>query len=83
MMYDCEKFQKEIIMKLHKLKMMISQLPEWISLADMAREKGLSPQAVRKQLLNGRFEHEVDFKYINCRIYIARNAIFRIKRIRK
>lgn len=68
---------------IRELKQVFNSLPQWIAISDVSKKVGLTPQAVRKQLLKGDFEPEVDFKYFGSRIYIARNAISRIKRIRK
>ena len=60
----------------------LSEIP-WVSAADVALEKGLKTQSVIKQLHNFSFEPEVDYKLIRNRMYIAKRAIFKIKRLRK
>jgi hypothetical protein len=45
--------------------------------------KGLSPDGVRKQLQNGDFEEDLDFKKKGCRIFINQGAVERIQRKRR
>lgn len=58
------------------------QLPEWFSLSEIAKDKGISRQSLRVKLLSGEFEPEVDFKYNGNKIMIARSAVPRIRRKR-
>ncbi|WP_345993247.1 hypothetical protein [Sulfurimonas sp. HSL-1716] len=59
------------------------QLPEWFSLAEIAKDKQMSRQSLRAKLLSGEFEPEVDFKYDGHKIVIARSAVPRIRRKRQ
>jgi len=56
---------------------------EWIPVSAIANDKGLTPDAVRKQLQNGDFEVDVDFKYNGCRIQVHQGAVGRIQRKRR
>ena len=83
MNYDCIELLRETHQLLKELKELVAQSPEWIPVSSVAESAGLTSQAVRKRLLGGDFEPEVDFKYSGSRIYIARSAVSRLKRIRK
>ncbi len=61
----------------------LGNLPQWHSVSAVAKVKGLSPDAVRKQLQNGDFEESVDFKYNGSRIKINQGAVERIQRKRR
>ena len=61
----------------------LRRTPKWIAVAEVARELGLTAQAVRKRLLNGDFEPGVDFKYVGSRILIARSTVPYLVRRRK
>ena len=68
-----------------KLETKLSSLKsyvEWISVSNVATEKGLTSDAIRKQLQSGEFEEGVDFKYNGSRILINQGAIERIYRKR-
>lgn len=56
---------------------------EWISVSEVANEKGLTSDAVRKQLESGEFDEGVDFKKPNGKILIHQGAIKRIRRKRR
>lgn len=70
----------EIREELHAIKEAILYIPRWLSITDIAKDKGISPQAIRQKLISGNFEPEVDFKYIGAKIYVAREALHKIKR---
>ena len=72
----------QLLDEFRQIKDAFLQLPEWYSLTEIARDKGLSRQTLRARLLNGEFEPEVDFKYDGHKIYIARSAVPRIRRKR-
>ena len=61
----------------------LKNLPQWHSVSAVAKAKGLSDDAVRKQLENGEFEDGVDFKKPNGRIQINQGAVERIQRKRR
>jgi hypothetical protein len=67
---------------IREIKEAFVSLPKWISLTDVAHDKGLTSQAVRKKLIE-HFEPEVDYKYKGGKIYIARSTVSMIKRDRK
>ena len=56
---------------------------EWIPVSIVAADKGLTSDAVRKQLKNGDFEEGVDFKYKGSRIEVHQGAIGLIRRKRR
>jgi len=60
----------------------LKNLPQWHSVSDIAEAKGLSADAVRKQLENGEFEDGVDFKKPKGKILIHQGAVERIHRRR-
>lgn len=76
--------QSEYVNQINELKQKLSLKPvfKWISVSDVATAKGLSSDAVRKQLENGEFEDGVDFKKPNGRILINQGAVERIHRRR-
>ncbi len=76
--------QKSYLSELNRLsnKFVESTTVEWLSVSSVANDKGLSSDAVRKQLQNGDFEEGVDFKYKGARIQIHQGAIERIQRRR-
>jgi len=68
-----------------KLEAKLSSLKsyvEWIPVSSVATEKGLTSDAIRKQLQSGEFEEGMDFKYNGARILINQGAIERIYRKR-
>jgi len=73
--------QKEILRKLeiHVLE----QTVEWTTLSILAEKKGLTKDAIRKQLQNGDFEEGVDFKSGGNKIIVHQGAIGRIQRKRR
>ena len=73
----------QILSELHEIKDAFIQLPQWFSLSEISKDKGLTRQTIRAQILNGDFEPEVDFKYQGHKIYIARSAVSRIRRKRQ
>lgn len=73
----------EVLAELKEIKEAFIQLPEWFPLSELSKDKGLTRQTIRAQLLNGSFEPEVDFKYIGNKIYVARSAVSRITRKRR
>ena len=76
--------QSEYVNEINELKQKLSQQPvvNWVSVSDVATAKGLSPDAVRKQLENGEFEDGVDFKKPKGKILIHQGAAERIHRRR-
>ncbi|RLA80270.1 MAG: hypothetical protein DRG78_11320 [Epsilonproteobacteria bacterium] len=56
---------------------------EWVPVAIVADLKGLTADAIRKQLKSGDFEEGVDFKYKGSRIEVHQGAIGRIRRKRR
>jgi|GEM_PF-6798359 len=56
---------------------------EWYPVSIIAESKGLTMDAVRKQLQNGDFEEGIDFKKPNGRILVNQGAIERIHRKRR
>ena len=81
-MLDEKNLLIEIREDIKKIKDALLSIPEWISLSDVAKSKGLTSQAVRKKLIE-HFEPEVDYKYKGTRIYVARSTVSKIKRIRR
>jgi len=58
-------------------------VPQWYNVSTVADAKGLSADAVRKQLENGEFEDGVDFKKPKGKILIHQGAVERIQRKRR
>lgn len=56
---------------------------EWTTLSIVATKKGLTKDALRKQLQNGDFEEGVDFKYDGNKIVVHQGAIGRLRRQRR
>jgi len=77
--------QSEYVNRIKDLECRLLKQPavEWVSVSDVAEAKGLSSDAVRKQLENGEFEDGVDFKKPNGRIQINQGAVERIQRKRR
>lgn len=73
----------EILNEFRVIKDAFLQLPEWYSLPEIARDKGITRQSLRTKLLGGDFEPEVDFKYDGHKILIARSAVPKIRRKRQ
>ncbi len=69
----------QIRQEIEEIKKAVLAIPEWISLSDLAKDRGISRQALWYRLQKGEFEPEVDFKSIGNKIYVARSAVFRIK----
>ena len=68
----------------HKLDVhILEQTVEWTTLSILAEKKGLSKDAVRKQLQSGDFEEGVDFKSDGNKIIVHQGAIGRIQRKRR
>jgi len=61
----------------------LSQTIEWTTLSILADKKGLTKDAIRKQLQNGDFEEGVDFKSDGNKIIVHQGAIGRIQRKRR
>ena len=57
--------------------------PEWVSVSDVALDKGLDKSTIHKQLQNGNFEEDIDFKRVGNRIVVHQGAIKRIQRKRR
>jgi len=76
--------QEDYVNQIKDLKSKLVEQPavEWVSVSNVATAKGLSADAVRKQLENGEFEDGVDFKKPNGRILINQGAVERIHRRR-
>ena len=55
----------------------------WLDLRQIAAMKGMTADAIRKQLQNGDFEEGVDFKHQGYKIVVHQGAIERIYRQRK
>ena len=72
----------EIVSQLKEQKEAKKDLPTWVCVSDVAKEKELSSDAVRKQLSNGEFEDGKDFKKPAGKILIHQEAIGRIHRRR-
>ena len=56
---------------------------EWTTLSIIAKDIGLSKDAVRKQLQNGNYEEGVDFKRDGNKIVVHQGAIGRLHRKRR
>jgi len=59
------------------------QVITWVSVSDVAREHGLTPDNIRKKLDNGNFEEGKDFKKVGGRIQVHQGAIGRLQRQRR
>ena len=55
----------------------------WLDLRQIAPMKGMTADAIRKQLQNGDFKEDVDFKYQGNKIVVHQGALERIVRQRK
>ena len=69
--------------RLKSNKDILVNLPQWHSVRAVADAKGLTSDAVRKQLQSGDFEEGVDFKYKGSNIEINQGAVGRIQRKRR
>ncbi len=68
----------------HKLDIhILTQTIEWTTLSILADKKGLTKDAIRKQLQSGDFEEGVDFKSDGNKIIVHQGAIGRIQRKRR
>ncbi len=68
----------------HKLDVhILEQTVEWTTLSILADKKGLTKDAIRKQLQSGDFEEGVDFKSDGNKIIVHQGAIGRIQRKRR
>ncbi len=77
--------QESLLIEIKALKYKLST-PDpiiWIPVSTVAEVKGLSSDAVRKQLKSGGFKKSVDFKYKGSRIFIHQGAVERIQRKRR
>ena len=61
----------------------LEQTIEWTTLSILAGKKGLTKDAIRKQLQGGDFEEGVDFKTDGNKIVVHQGAVGRIKRQRR
>ena len=61
----------------------LEQTVEWTVLSVLAEKKGLTKDAIRKQLQNGDFEEGVDFKRDGNKIIVHQGAIGRLHRQRR
>ena len=85
-MNDIESIESLEVLKdiRHKLDVhILEQTIEWTTLSIVAAKKGLTKDAIRKQLQNGDFEEEVDFKLDGNKIIVHQGAIGRIQRKRR
>ena len=88
-MSDCVCWlSKELNEKLKFMEQKINELclqsgPQWVSVSDIALDKGLDKSSVHKQLQSGDFEEGVDFKRVGNRIVVHQGAIKRIRRKRR
>jgi len=80
-MFEEKQLLIELRDEIQTIKEAVCSLPKWLSLSDVADDKGFSRQGLRQKLLND-FEPEVDYQYRGAKIYIARNAVSQIKRKR-
>ena len=60
-----------------------TQVISWVSVSDVAREHGLTPDAIRKRLQNGDFEENKDFKRVGGKIQVHQGAIVQLQRQRR
>jgi len=60
-----------------------TQVISWVSVSDVAREHGLTSDAIRKRLQNGDFEEDKDFKRVGGKIQVHQGAIVRLQRQRR
>jgi len=60
-----------------------TQVISWVSVSDVAREHGLTSDAIRKRLQNGDFEEGQDFKRVGGKIQVYQGAIVRLQRQRR
>jgi len=68
----------------HKLDVhILEQTIEWTTLSIISEKKGLTKDAIRKQLQGGDFEEGVDFKSDGNKIIVHQGAIGRIQRKRR
>jgi len=77
------KNQDDLSRKLEDNFLEMKQTILWIPVSTVAIEKGLTTDAVRKQLQNGDFEEGVDFKWKGSRIQVHQGAVERIQRKRR
>ena len=55
----------------------------WLDLRQIAPMKGMTADAIRKQLQNGDFQEGIDFKHQGNKIVVHQGAIEQIRRQRK
>ena len=60
-----------------------NQVITWVCVSDVAREHGLTSDAIRKRLYNGDFEEGKDFKRMGAKIQVHQGAIGRLQRQRR
>ncbi len=68
--------------KVKKIEATLTNIPTWHNVSSVAKMKGLSSDAVRKQLSNGEFIDGEDFKKEKHKILIHQGAVERIHRRR-
>ena len=74
---------RELLIEIHAMLKELTQLiPNEIALTDLARELGKDPSTIRKHLLSGAYEPDVQFYQTteNGKIYIRRDAAAAIRR---
>ena len=59
------------------------QIITWVSVSDVAKEHGLTPDSIRKRLYNGDFEEGKDFKRMGAKIQVHQGAMGRLQRQRR
>lgn len=66
------------------LKAVIHSIPQWISITDVANDKGMSKESIRHRIINsGDYEIDKDYRYDGKRLVINKNIIHSLKRQRK
>jgi len=73
----------DFFQRINELEVKLSNTIEWVPVSAVATDKGLTSDAIRKQLQNGEFEEGVDFKYNGSRILINQGAVEQIQRKRR
>jgi hypothetical protein len=84
----------EIILDLHEQVQLLTEkvdeqlkhnekLPEWYGVTEVALKNDLHPNTIRKKILSGDYEEDVDFKYEGSLIKINAKIIQNLTRKRK
>jgi len=77
---DIQTIKEEVTL----LRSVIHSIPEWISITDIANDKGMSKESVRHRVVNsGDYELNKDYRYDGKRLVIHRNIIHTIRRQRR